>query len=86
MASFAAARETFERIEDQQVFDQYITSIPEVLVPILCALRWDVENGTHNLVGLLLAEVSYVKKYKAMFPRLQYDPRQGGQRCHPREG
>ena len=64
VASFAAARETFEQIENQQPSGQYITSILEVLVPILYALRWDVENRTHILVGLLLAEAPYVKKYK----------------------
>jgi hypothetical protein len=41
-----------------------------VLVPILYALRWDVDNRTQNIVGLLLAEALYVKKYKAAFPRL----------------
>jgi hypothetical protein len=40
-----------------------------VLVPILNALRWDVENRTHYVVGLLLAESLYVKKYKEAFPR-----------------
>jgi hypothetical protein len=74
MDSFAADRETFERIKDQQPSDQYITSIPKVLVPILYALRWDVENGTHNLMGLLLAEPPHVKKYKAAFPRLTKRP------------
>jgi hypothetical protein len=72
--SFAADRETFEWIEDQQPSDQYITSILKVLVPILCALCWDVENGTHNLVGLLLAEPPHVKKYKAAFPWLTKRP------------
>ena len=69
VASFTAAREPFERIKDQQPSDQYITSILKVLVPILYALRWDAENRTHNLVGLLLAEAPYVKKYKAAFSR-----------------
>ena len=36
MATFAAAHESFERTEDQQPSDQYITSILEVLVPIIC--------------------------------------------------
>ena len=67
VASFVSARETFERIMDQQPCNQYIMSILGVLMPILCALRWDVENGTHNLIGLLLVEAPYVKKYKAAF-------------------
>ena len=62
MAFFATPCKTFERIEDQQPSDQYSTSILEVLVLILYALRWDTENGTHNLMGLLLAEEPYVKK------------------------
>ena len=69
VASFVAACKTFEQVKDQQLYNQYITSILEVLVTILYALRLDVENGTHNLVGLLLAEAPYVKKYKAVFPR-----------------
>ena len=69
MASFAAARETFERIEDQQLSDQYITNILEVLVPTIYALRGDVDNKTHNIVGLLPAEVPYAKKYNEKFPR-----------------
>jgi hypothetical protein len=40
-----------------------------VLVPILYTLRWDTENKTQHLVGLLLAEAPYAKKYKAAFPR-----------------
>ena len=39
-----------------------------MLVSILYALRWDAENGTHNLGGLLLARVSYMKKYNNAFP------------------
>ena len=71
VASFMAARESFERIKDHYPFDQYITSILKVLVPILYALCWDVENGTHNRVGLLLtlAEAPYVNTYKEAFPR-----------------
>jgi hypothetical protein len=68
VASFTATLETFEQIEDQQLSDQYITSIIKGLVPILYALRWDVENGTHNLSGLLLTEAPRVKKYKEKFP------------------
>jgi hypothetical protein len=68
VASFKAALETFKRIKDQQPSDEYITSILEVLVPILYALRWDVENGIHNLVCLLLAEAPHVKKYNEKFP------------------
>ena len=67
-ASFEAARETFERIKDQQPSDLYITRILEVLVPIIYTLRYDMENGTHGLVGLLLAEAPYFKKCKAAFP------------------
>ena len=42
VASFTAARESLERIKDQQMPNQYITSILEVLVPILYTLCWDV--------------------------------------------
>ena len=69
VASFTAARKTFKQIEDQQPSNQYITSILKIRVPILYTLRWDVENGTHNLVGLLLVEAPYVKKHKEKFPR-----------------
>ena len=68
VASFAAARETFERIKDQQPSTQYITSIFKVLVPILHTLCWGARNGTHSLVDLLLAQAPYVKKYKTVFP------------------
>ena len=40
-----------------------------MLVPILYDLCRDVENGSRNLVGLLLAVASYVKKHKEAFPR-----------------
>ena len=43
MASFAAARESFKCIEDQQP-SKYITSILEALVPIIYPLCWDVGN------------------------------------------
>ena len=39
VASFAAARKTFKKIEDQQPSKHYITSIFKVLVSILYALR-----------------------------------------------
>ena len=38
-----------------------------MVVPILYALFWDVENRTPTLVGLLLTEAPYVKKYKEKF-------------------
>ena len=68
MASFVTVCKTFDQSKYQQPFNQYITSILEVLVPILYALHWDVDNGTHNLVGLLLAEAPYVKKVQKNVP------------------
>ena len=68
VASFTAACKSFGRIKDQQPSDQYITSILEVLVPILYASCWDVDNRTQHLVGLLLAEAPYAKKHKEEFP------------------
>ena len=66
-ATFAAVHETFEQIKDQYSVDQYITSIIEVLVSIMYALRWDVENGTYNFMGLLLVDAHYVAIYRASF-------------------
>jgi hypothetical protein len=68
VASFVAAHGTFERIQDQQPFDQYIISILKVIVSIVYVLRWNVENGMHSIVELLLTDAPHVAKYKALFP------------------
>ena len=68
MASVAATHKTSGKTKDQQPSNQYIMSILKVLVSIIYTLHWDMENKTHNLVGLLLEEVSYVNNYKKMFP------------------
>ena len=74
VAFFAAADETFEGIKDQQLSDKYITGTLNVLMPLLYTLRWDAEKGTHNLVGLLLEEAPYVKKYEEKTSRLTKTP------------
>ena len=69
VASFAAARKTFEQIEDQKSPDKYIADIFEVLVSIFYALHWDMENKTPDFTGLILVDIPYVTKYRASFPR-----------------
>ena len=49
---FKAAREDFE-IKNGQLTDAYLVKIRDVITSILLLSPYDVENGNHNLVGLV---------------------------------
>ena len=67
-ARFDAAREAFE-VEEGQPTENYITKIVEANGGVLYTLRYDVEKGKDNLVGIIIDDPTYVKKFSQSFER-----------------
>jgi len=67
-ARFDAAREAFE-VEEGQPTENYITKVVEAICGVLYTLRYDVEKGRDNLVGIIIDDPTYVKKFGQTFRR-----------------
>ena len=65
---FDAAREAFE-VEEGQPTENYITKVVEAICGFLCTLRYDVEKGRDNLVGIIVDDPTYVKRFGQSFRR-----------------
>ena len=61
-ARFDAAREVFE-VHEGQPTENYVTMIVEAIGGVLFTLRCDVEKGKDNLIGIIVEDPGYVKKF-----------------------
>ena len=67
-ALFTEAIEQFEPISGQPLGAD-LTQLQEVLAKILLGIPYDEENGTHNLVGLIMPTAKNTTKYGSAFVR-----------------
>ena len=58
-AWFDAAREIVE-VQGGQLTKNYITMIVEAVGRVLCTLRYDVEKGKNNLIGIIIDDPEYL--------------------------
>ena len=66
VAKFVKAANLFEPIQGQPS-DSDITLIQEILVPILLQIPFDELEAKDNLIGIILSEAKYTRKYGKPF-------------------
>ena len=69
VAKFAGAADLFDPIIGQPS-DVDITSIREMLTPVLLQIPYDDADGKDNLIGIILPEDKYTTKYGQAFSSL----------------
>ena len=82
-ARFDASCEVFE-VQEGQPTEKYITIIFEAVGGVLYGLRYDIEEGEDNLIGIIIPDPDYVQKFFKTFKRPTrpkvYDPTLAGDR------
>ena len=63
-ARFGAACEVFE-VQEGQPTENYVTMIVEAIGGVLFTLRYDVEKGKDNLIGMIVEDPEYVRSLVA---------------------
>ena len=59
---FDAVRDVFE-VQEGQPTKNYVTMIAEAIGGVLFTLRYDVEKGEDILIGMIVEDPEYVKKF-----------------------
>ena len=57
-ARFDAARAAFE-VQEGQPTEDYITMIVETTGRVVYTLRYDIEKGEDNLIGIIIEDLQY---------------------------
>ena len=78
VAKLSAALDHFEPILDQ-LSDTNLTRLQEAVSPLLLQITYDETGGTQNLIGIIQAKPTYLKRYGEAFPKPKrvgaYDPK-----------